>query len=1160
MGEPGQGIRVISFDGSALDATGLSQLLILEDIAGRWTWDREGDEREGGDVQISEFCDIVGGTGLGGFYAILFSLGMTIAQVIESHKIIHTVLFSSEDWKRKNFEACGGVLNQALARIAEEVGLSTVLDAPFLSKNSFKCYVCVLNNLNAGQARALRNYRVRTSKSPRCSLREAIHATLADGVHLPPVWVQDEQFINASSGFANPSYEIMKELPCVSSPRTKLACFVNLGAGYPVMVSLTSGGSGEETTNLLRNANFVAQHLEALCSGLGPCYFRLSIYKGPGCSAHGSADGATQVVKSLTVAYLEETEISKHIDMAVESLVNRYGIVDVERLGSLAAEDGKAKLNSQIKAVHDNVIQMKKVIDNDIYRKIKDWLTPIDQTAKLDACIRARSSSTCLWLLDHPKVVEWKKAGGVLWCHAGMGTGKTIIASHIIETLINGSGECFIAYYYFEFTNPSTLSEEALFRSIISQLSHVNESVSRQLHAKHKNGALQPQLTTLHKVLLELVTAAPLPIYIIIDALDELPLPRRKYCLESLLQLFPLETHDAHVMVTSRDEVDILEMFWGEVSFDFSIEKGMVHHDITTFLDQQLASKKWQSWPKQDVENMRNILIKKADGMFRMIACQIEVLNQAQTTEDMHDALLSLPATLTETYHYILNTIPSHHRKRAHTLLCILTAVFQPISITELSILLAVELGDPTDAVNFPTYRDNLRYHEPQNLISLGSAFVCRTVVGCRDFHASGKSVTLQLSHASIKEYLLHDASHWCLVDDSLAHVTTARACLAALIHTEGTSQLQVTDLEYTLSFWWKHISTNASSQLLSQQGKLFESFPWARSSAGAKLRQRVRIPFGPRINLLSSPLVFAAGAGLEQRLQAILSYPSLLTVCDVNAALLSAACNGSDPKIFKALIEVGGEVNSFDEAGDPLLHYAVQSNNFQVTRTLVEHGADVNLIGGTYGSALEAASEQSNMSIVKFLVENGADFLVEKDADVNALGGTDGSALHVAALEGALNIVKFLVAKGAEVNISYGVHGSPLQAATISGIFDVVEFLVQSGADVNMQGGMDGSVLHAAAAKSESLDIVKFLVERGADVNAVHATSLGQWSVMDGAEFLPAFHSQPQEIIDFLIQKGAKRLNFREPVTKEHIEDIAKKRMEDKEFMSELDIYTTYP
>ncbi|KAH8826141.1 hypothetical protein DL96DRAFT_1710743 [Flagelloscypha sp. PMI_526] len=65
MPAPGQGIRVISFDGPALDATGLSELLILEDIAGEWAWD-DGDDREGGEVRVSEICDIVGGTGIGG--------------------------------------------------------------------------------------------------------------------------------------------------------------------------------------------------------------------------------------------------------------------------------------------------------------------------------------------------------------------------------------------------------------------------------------------------------------------------------------------------------------------------------------------------------------------------------------------------------------------------------------------------------------------------------------------------------------------------------------------------------------------------------------------------------------------------------------------------------------------------------------------------------------------------------------------------------------------------------------------------------------------------------------------------------------------------------------------------------------------------------------
>jgi hypothetical protein len=88
---------------------------------------------------------------------------------------------------------------------------------------------------------------------------------------------------------------------------------------------------------------------------------------------------------------------------------------------------------------------MKKAMDSTIHRIVTTWLSPIDQAAKLDACICARSSPTCGWFWDHPDVVKWKKVGGIFWCHAGskvnlwpcyaathhilfaVGTGKTII-------------------------------------------------------------------------------------------------------------------------------------------------------------------------------------------------------------------------------------------------------------------------------------------------------------------------------------------------------------------------------------------------------------------------------------------------------------------------------------------------------------------------------------------------------------------------------------------------------------------------------------------------------------------------------------------------------------------------------------------------------------
>ncbi|KAH8826177.1 hypothetical protein DL96DRAFT_1275946 [Flagelloscypha sp. PMI_526] len=759
MAASGQGIRVISFDGPSLDASGLSELLMLEDIAGKWAWDHE-DDREGGEVQVSEICDIVGGTGIGGFYAILFSLNLTVAEVITSHKILQNVVFSSDEWERNDTNGCVAVLRKALERIVQEVGLTVDLDGPFLSKDSLKCYVCILDDLHVASARSLRNYRVRSSKSPHCSIREAIHTTLADVVHLPPTRVQDEQFVSASSSFANPSYELMKELPAAFPRGCELACFVNLGAGCSQLVRITASGSWEEQAKRAQEAEAVAQNLVALCGGLGHCYFRLSVATGVDVSMPKSTDEVLRIVKSLTVRYLEEANIGVHLDAVVDTLAKRHGIVSLGRLGSLAAEDGKARLNAQIEAVHDHVVHMKKTMDDELYYKIKNWLEPIDQTAKLDSSIRTRTSSTCRWLWDSPRVVEWIEKGGIFWCHAGMGAGKTIIMSHVVETLMKVPDECFVAYYYFEFTNPSTLSEEALFRSLISQFSHANYAASRQLYERHQKGFLQPQLTTLHNSLRELVAEAPLPLYIIIDALDELPLHQRKYLIESLLALSSLTANGVHAMVTSRDELDIHQGFSGKVSLDFSIEKEMVHNDIVVFVDQELSAEKWTFWPNQDFLTMRNTLIDKADGMFRMVACQIEVLNQTQSTEDLERALASLPATLSDTYLYILNKIPSHLQSRALTLLCILSTSVELISITELSALVAVELGDPIDPINLPVYRERMLFHEPQNLIGLGAALVRRTIIH-RGWGWGGSKESVQLSHASVKEYLLQGTCPW---------------------------------------------------------------------------------------------------------------------------------------------------------------------------------------------------------------------------------------------------------------------------------------------------------------------------------------------------------------------------------------------------------------
>ncbi|KAH8826166.1 ankyrin repeat-containing domain protein [Flagelloscypha sp. PMI_526] len=686
------------------------------------------------------------------------------------------------------------------------------------------------------------------------------------------------------------------------------------------------------------------------------------------------------------------------------------------------------------------------------------------------------------------------------------GANRCLDRSYVVETIMKVPAECFVAYYYFEFTSPSTLSEEALFRSLVFQLSHANYTASRRLYEQHRNGSLQPQLTTLLESLREIVTGAPLPVYIIIDALDELPLPQRKYLIESLLTFSSLSANGVHVMATSRDELDIHKAFSGNVSLDFAIEGEMVHHDIVVFVDQELSAEKWTFWPKHEVLNMRNILINKAAGMFRMVACQFEVLNQTQSTDDMERALASLPATLRDTYLYILNKIPSHLQSRAHTLLCILSTAVKLVSITELSALVAVELGDPTDPIDLPVYREGMLFHEPQNLIGLGAALVRRIPI---DPWWGESEESLQLSHASVKEYLLQGTCTWCSLNDQLANETTARACLALLVHNEDPKRTSG-DVEatYARTNWRRHILSNHSAQLLSQQEKLFETFPWPRTSAGRWLNGTTRSSETDRF--LKSRLVFVAAASLEQLLFTMLERSFRWDIEDLNEAMAAAYRMKSSAEVFTALIEKGGDVNSTTDDGTSILYAAAESGHLHIVRVLVKHGADVNMVGGKYRSALHAAAHVGALDVVEILVENGADInmvggeygsalqaaagegdldivklLVENEADVNMVGGAYGSALHAAAYMGALDVVEFLCENGADVNMVGGIYGSALQAAAGEGDLDVVQLLVENEADVNMVGGAYGSALHAAAYVG-ALDVVEFLCENGADANMV--------------------------------------------------------------------------
>ena len=178
-----------------------------------------------------------------------------------------------------------------------------------------------------------------------------------------------------------------------------------------------------------------------------------------------------------------------------------------------------------------------------------------------------------------------------------------------------------------------------------------------------------------------------------------------------------------------------------------------------------------------------------------------------------------------------------------------------------------------------------------------------------------------------------------------------------------------------------------------------------------------------------------------------------------------------------------GGKDLFPDIYGMPLLHVAVQEENFEFVKFLVSHGADVNG-KDTDGSTVihRAANRNEKLAIIRFLVSKGAGINI----NTQDMGGD--TPLHVAAFSGYVAVAQYLVSQGADVNIQNRegctpLH-QPLSQYSLNNNLEMVKYLVSQGADVNAKDKKGSTPLHLAVSEKEKAEIAKFLISAGAGVS----------------------------------------------------------------------------
>ncbi|KAL8285848.1 hypothetical protein RB597_002768 [Gaeumannomyces tritici] len=800
-------------------------------------------------------------------------------------------------------------------------------------------------------------------------------------------------------------------------------------------------------------------------------------------------------------------------------------------------------------------------------RRLLEWLCDSDHTALYNAARDLHEGGTGDWLVkDSEEFKTWKESseGSLLWLHGKAGAGKSVLSSSVIQHLKDeyaAEPDAAIAYFFFSFSDSKKQSLSVMLASLVRQLcaSRPDTPLPVKRLGQYKDGGGRPDTKTLETALLA-TTRGFSAVFVVIDALDECPTlgKERAKLLDSLGRITSPMPGNLHIICTSRPELDIktaMDAFLSRshgAAINLTTDQSKHNGDIGLYIDTMLASADYNSWPPDLKADAKDLLLKKADGMFLYVSRQLEALRDLASESAIRAALQNIPPGLDETYDRILQSLNKNYRPQIISALKWLASSNAELQLKQLAeiFILRPECAIPVN--------DAERLFEPEAFLKYVSG-----LVACNSYD---QETYVRLAHFSVKEYLTSartaadPGKRFYSFSEIEAHLHIAHSCLSYHLYYSTLTNDESWRLclgGYAARQWACHLEMvpredwpaeviNAAARALGiQSNSLRLSIEKLWLYLKGELEDNLR-------SMLQRPQCFTAQLGFFQLTNMLLcestGISKYLTQEDLDAALPDAAYGGSKA-VVQLLLDMGALVNYEHEEFGSALCTAAKGGHVEIVELLLGRGADINAHNGER-SALQAAVSHHHLDLVRLLVSRGADlnwsatneaesilvyavqdgdgshptrmleFLLESGVDINGGGGIRGTALHAAAsdFDNCEANFRLLLDRGADVNMPGGRYGNPLQAFVSGFTAGAVELLLDKGADVNAEGGEFGGALQAACVKLfGDFRRIKLLVERGADVNArggKYETAL---------QAACANYTNSKDIIPYLLEKGAK-------------------------------------
>ena len=276
------------------------------------------------------------------------------------------------------------------------------------------------------------------------------------------------------------------------------------------------------------------------------------------------------------------------------------------------------------KQIEDEISAVRSLLErtnsSQISFTIRAWLQAPDAAVNHNAVYAKHHPKTGLWFTDSHQFANWLvERSSFLWLNGFAGCGKSVLCSSIIQHIFRGMkhrSEVGIAFYYFTFSDESKQDAHGMLRTLLLQLSVQFQDGERgleQLRTLSKSSTLSKEtlLQTLRKFLEKFQDS-----YVLLDALDECPRENgREEVLGVIQEIRNWRLPSVHLLVTSRDLLDIRRSLNPSYDCDLSMNNSGIDKDILDFVSYQLENDtKLQRWKVRHGE-IQNKLTQDARGV-----------------------------------------------------------------------------------------------------------------------------------------------------------------------------------------------------------------------------------------------------------------------------------------------------------------------------------------------------------------------------------------------------------------------------------------------------------------------------------------------------------------------------------------------------------------